>query len=478
MPARENLFQLVKLLTADEEKFFIRYLGKYKGSESVLRLFKDLRQGSHFKPGELEKKHNSLRVLKSKLKKELLEAMRVKRLKSDAENKIFCHIKDYRFFYEKGFLFHGSKSLEAAKELAIEYEKTGLLMLILKEEMRIRMELNESTLKDEMELLIEKSQTALDTIVEETQAINTYYRLFLKSRSGDAKTDLKERPYREVKAEESFESRFYKLNANTVHASLKRNYPEARSYVRQLVEQYRAHDQIRQEQIVVYKRLLGNHATLSFALGDFGESLSLVQEIKLLPIGNLKDEAEVFASSALVQLLWALNHPDQGPFSALVDELMEGTAKFETQINLGRRLSLWYNLSWLCFFEDDFEKSRLWMDKILKHKRFKVKQKDIFGIRISQLLLEYEEGNMDLLEFSLTNAKAFFRRNKILDEYSRGVFRMFSAILKSNLKSRGPVFESFLEELEDLSKAEITPSVSGFWEVRRWVEEKANLPVA
>lgn len=474
MPSRENLFQLIKLLSPDERKYFTKTLSKQDNSEPVLlNLFKDLVKARNYEPDKLNKKYKSLRVLLSKLKKELLEAMRVKRLDKDIDNKIFCHMKDYQFYYEKGFLKSATKSLEEAKKLAVAYEKTGTTLEIVKEEMRLRMEQGTSELKETLEGLVKENQELMGVLSSEVEAMNRYYTLFAKFRVDGKNDEPGELPFPDVdRNTSSFYSQHYKLNSNMIHCRLELDFSGTEEQLRKMVECWKSQDKVRLESIWSYKKLLGNFATILVYQGKFEEGLSIVEELEKLPLINFNDDAETFQAIAQVRLLWALNAGLDIPLEDFLKEMDKGLRKYTSKINPGRKLSIWYNMFILCLFKSDLKRARFWMDQILTHKKLKVKKEDLYATRLLRLLLEIDSGNLELLESALKSTYVLFHRADMLDDLCQTTFRFVKVILKYGLGHLQKHLADFNNELDQLEKEGNQDITSGFRAVVQWVEER------
>lgn len=476
MPTRENLFQLIQLLAADERKYFIKTLNKSDNSNPVLlNLFKDLVRADKYQPEKLEKKYKSLRAQMSKLKKELLEAMRVKSLDKDVDNKIFCLLKDFQFYYKKGFLKSATKSLEEAKRLSIAYEKTGTTLQIVREEMRLRMEQSTKELKGTIDELISERNHLLQILTSEEDAMITHYSVFSRLRVDSYDKGKEGIPFPSPDEEPcSFYTRSYRNNANAVYCHLTRDFEGAMKHFRKLVLEWKGQDLVRDERKDLYQKILGNFALLCVAQGAVEEGLQIVKEMEELSSTSFNDMAENFQAIALVRLIWALNADPEINLDKLLEDLDKGFKLYDAKINPARKLSLWYNMFLLCLFKGEIKKARSWMDQILSHKKFKVNRETLFSIRLLGLLLEYDAKEYELLENHHNNTYVLFYRNNLLDDFSGAVLKFIKAALKDFSGDHLDILQELRETLVQLDESGFQSSISGFEAVRRWVSEKID----
>ena len=476
MPSRENLFQLIKLLTRDERKFFLKYLDRYEGSDSAyVSLFKDLDRAKSYSAEKLEKKYKSYRVLISKLKRRLLDAMRQMEIEEDIDNQIFCQMQDFHFFYRKGFLRHASKSLSEAKKLSISYEKTETTLKIMAEELRLSMEIETNQLESKIAELVKEKEEWLRVLEGEGRAKKEYYKLFAEFRAKGVLNEPREIPFPDPsKGRQSFTVMHFRNNANVIQSRMNMDFPETENHLRKLVGVWRAQEQVKEEYLSNYKKILGNFATILISNGKWTESLEIIKELEELPSRNFKDRAETFQAVAQARLLLALNGGQDYSVSTLVTYLNEGLKKFETEITLARRLSLWHNTFLVCLYEKEIETARIWMQEIINHKKYQLKKQDHYVIRLCGPLLEYDAKDYDDLEDTINATYVYFQRNKYHDDLCQAVFRFVRSVLKNVSGDHTHYLGQFEEDLNRIEPDSLQEATPGFQAVAGWVSKRIS----
>lgn len=114
---------------------------------------------------------------------------------------------------------------------------------------------------------------------------------------------------------------------------------------------------------------------------------------------------------------------------SVVNEVTDWLHQYEGRINKSEELKVIYSIAYLYFGAGEKEKSLKWLNRILSDKSESRQDYKAFA-RILNMIIHYELGNYDNLEYEYQSAKRFLKKSDRL-------YKIESLILKSVCKLPG-----------------------------------------
>ena len=155
---------------------------------------------------------------------------------------------------------------------------------------------------------------------------------------------------------------------------------------------------------------------------------------------------------------------------SVVNEVTDWLHQYEGRINKSEELKVIYSIAYLYFGAGEKEKSLKWLNRILSDKSESRQDYKAFA-RILNMIIHYELGNYDNLEYEYQSAKRFLKKSDRL-------YKIESLILKSVCKLPGFAerkaliehLELFEYELRNVYKKENFGNASEYFDIFSWIE--------
>lgn len=490
MKPSKDLHRLIQSLTMQEKRYFkIFATASYtrQGQNNYLRLFDAIEKQNEYD----EKKIKNLFKGKTFIKhlpseKNYLSTLIQKSLRQyHSQTNVDVTIKelliDAEVFYEKSLYGHCKKIISKAKKLAYRYERFGFIPEI------IRIEARMYDLRT-LDILAREEQDAL----RKMEVINRYRTLSnktaqlvamahqLRKRSELEAFDkiISDTLVRDEKKADSFTAKIYFFYINGVCHEMKGNANAAYKFRKRFVEIMEENPQWMEIHLKNYLPALNNLAISQMELKKFDEMMETIEKIKAIPtLKGAKTSEDIILTSFIFSSILEMNlyiktaEFEEGLKAAKVAEA--GLKKFSGKIHNQYEIVLWNSIKHIYFGAGDLKKALYWSNKVINESDAAIR-KDIQGMaRIFNLILHYELGNSDLLEYIIKSTYRHLLKSERL-------FKVESIILNylkknAHLVSKKDILESFRQlhkELLPLTKNRYEKKAFDEFDILAWLESK------
>lgn len=375
----DSLFVLVKRLTERERRFVVGYAGLgHRSAEEPLALLAAMWGMEKYNAARLRRKFSNLDSVRHRLRKLILRALRAERDSRTQDALFRAHIADYEILYEKGLYEEALRSLNKAHAIAKEQQSPMRMLEVLHWQNHRLLETERTDLVEVMRLQLEQTRRALDDYVQQVGVVSEYHRLFASYRVEEGKLDFPKVDYLGLALNETlpFLTRLYAFQLAGMGARMQKDHAEALRVHALLLEFWRGHAQITQEQPGTYMILLSNYALYLFPTGDLDGVSTVLAEIERLggmarseaatsgrggsessPIG-FNHQAETFQNIANLKILLQLNSLKREGLEELLTTIEEGLLLYESKINAARQFTIWFNMMLICLIHAEYERCR------------------------------------------------------------------------------------------------------------------------
>jgi len=261
------------------------------------------------------------------------------------------------------------------------------------------------------------------------------------------------------------------LTALASYAYFKGDFENAFRYYHELLTLWDKHPQRTEADRLAYTRFLSNFMTAAFADGRFALIPVILEKLEALPVLSAEEEAERFQNTRYVMLLHLMNTNSYEKLGALTQEIEAGLKKYKTKVNKARELAFYHNLTMAWFLIHNWERAREWNGRLVGQKKTSHRLDLQRAARLFRLVLWYELGKHDLLEYELINVERFLRAQKAWFAYEACVVRFIRKLLEANGNSTD-LFHHFRKQLEEVTEGKTSAALPCCSELRYWCESK------
>ncbi len=464
MKKSEDLFHLIKSLSRSEKG----YLKKYAFSDSAgeeknyFRLFDAIDEQEEYDEEKILKKFEDeqfvkqIHRVKNYLLHLILKSMRAYHSQHSVETVLKERLQDVFFLHEKGLYPQAQKLLRSAKELAYQYEKFAPLLEILDWQRKI-ISLEAYSLA--YAITLDEIIRERETVMERQKNLHIYERIFdsldplIKERNV-MRTESEILPMKKLirnpllKDERkalSHKARilfYYILGAYHFGSAdwekaygvteLRRKIIESRP---DLIEENP------EDYITVLKHLVYFHLHRA----DFREFRTLLDRLKSLPAKTREIRALVFEASYIQELYYCIK---LGLFSEgvlLIEKIETEMPLYESLVNPVTRMDFNFHFAYLFFATQQYNTALKYVNEVINNKTVELR-KDLLGYaRILNMMIHYELGNEDLIEYAIPSAKRFLGKNTELLPTEKLILSFFQHLVMR--KPKGEELKNCFQQL-------------------------------
>ena len=301
---------------------------------------------------------------------------------------------------ERGFFLKSMRMLRKLKKDAYDYDQKILLLEICKYERKMirngfahrgfssiqEIKKMEQELEKSLSLEI-KLRDIYDDVLSLARAIHALDPNTAKKQLAEIDTRLNNINKKQCKG---FTTKIFYLNSIAELSELKSDKEAVFSCMDEMQQVYEAHKNASKTSDFTYAKFLANYLNYLAIYNKPPELFStILAKIKSIKIDTLYEEIVNFSNVFYLEFVYYLKQGDFVKMENLLPALLEGLEKYDTQIELGRKIVFWQNLVTYYFLKQDFNNAHFWIQKILDHG--KTRRADIFNkSKIFGLLVHYE----------------------------------------------------------------------------------------
>lgn len=496
MKQQPDLFRLIQSLSKSEKRYFKIYASRHVIGEenNYIRLFNAIDRQQEYDETALrtqfkdEKFARHLAVTRNYLYRLILESMRVYHAEHGPAARIRNNLQDAEFFFDRLFYAQSRKSLEKARRLIEEFDKYIYMPAVLDLERRLMTE-------EEYEGASPETLTAFADACRNTVAkianISSYWDIsarlfFVYLRQGATRTEeviqelhtLIDTPLlRDEQAALTFEAKEYFYHINGTYYFLLGDYVQAHYHSGKhiiLLEQTPGYIE---RQASRYLGRISIYLSDSFKLKKYDEFFTGIEKIRTFfdrypSARDEKTEAQVFKLLAMLELFAYVELGNYEKGLALAPAIQQGLQQYAKHIEQSLITSFYFNFASLHFLAQRYNEALHWINELL-NTELPVRE-DVYSFaRVFSMIIHYELGNRNLLEYLLKSTYRYLYRQKKMYRFESIVLRLIRrlATLRSD-KELLPIFRELREELLPLANDPYERQAFECMDIVSWLESK------
>lgn len=494
MKPSTELFDLIKSLTKSEKRFFKLSSSLQTGDKNYLKIFDSVDKQTEYDEGAIKHQFRDEIFIKhfpsekNHLYKLILKSLRSYHADNSVSSLLKQEIKNIEILYNKALFKECNKFLMRAKKLAIEHERFYYLFeLISWEKMLLEEALEDGQFTKDLDLLIKEEQE----VIEKLRNLAAYHVLYSKInyvfRSGGfVRNEEDKNLVEEIKNHPLIRGKNTALSkraaticyytqgfCNLAEGNYETAYTKF-SKVKAIIDD---NNHLRQDLAKRYVRTLNY---LIFCLIDqnrFEEADLRLGELRKLAGGRDFNRTDIlvniFKSVTVAELQVSQYTGDFERGFKIIDEIEEGLMAYEGKLHKEQIVSFNYQIAYFQFAAGNYNKALQWLNKVLNDNENTLRQ-DIYSYaRLFNLIVHYELGNYDLLEYITKSTQRYLSKRqrdygleKLVIEYVRKLIRTTDDADRRNH------FEAFAQEVRKLVDVPEERIVLKYFNFIDWAESK------
>jgi hypothetical protein len=498
MKPTNQLFDIIKSLTPEEEKKFILLSSLQQGEKNYIKLYNFIQKQdsydedvvkSHFK-NEIFVQHFASE--KNQLLHHILKSLRFHRQETSASAKIDEEIKNIQLLFNKSLYKQARKQLSIIKKMAQDYELFySLLEIVELEKVLIDMEahfgdINYKTLDE----LIEE-ENALFAKIENFAAyelqlakLNSLSSRLIIARS---KEDVKEitdiiKETKRLSNQDGFlsnKSKILFLFIIGVANMLQNEMEEVHKSFSELIIELENKPEIISEMPYYYIVSHGYLVRYCAIKKQYNDGFKMIDKLKSLSLNEMFKATDlqitIFSQSYITEMVLYSYIGQHDKATNVIPYVIKGLDKYESKINNEDLVRIYHTISMVYFGVGEYNKSLHWLNRIINTNYDDLRQDVIRISKLINLIVHFELGNDDLLSYIYKSSVRFFNQQEKQYKFETVFLDYFKKIALSKRDSKQKeTYIKFKEELEKVFKDKYEKNALEYFNFYAWLDSKIH----
>ncbi|MEM6814824.1 MAG: hypothetical protein AAF600_10570 [Bacteroidota bacterium] len=492
-----QLFNLIKRLTKAEKRHFKLYVNRnnHEKKTLIVKLFDVLDKQKELDEEKILKsfsklKPNTLSNHRSNLYEQLLSSLRLLH-NNDSSIRIKELISFADVLHNKGLYQQALLQLARAKQLAIKNQMDILRLEIVELEKKIETRYITGSTPNRAEELTTESQLLRKRFYSSGSwsdlalSLYDYYLKFGHVRNREQLEEItcffKENAPTETEADHSHHIYYYQSYVWYYH--IIQNFPFCFKYSKLWCELFAKNEILLQEEPEMYIRGFHNMLSSLFFCDNVRRFRTALEELKTF----IKNRNSTFNENQQIQSFTYLETGKlnlyflEGKFTQgaiYCKEFEAKLAKYESQLDIHRKMIFQYKMASLKFGSGDFHGALRHLNRIINNPAVALKEDIQSYARFLGLIVHYELGNDDLIYFGIKSTYRFMLKLKHFQKVHKAIFKFLRQSIYMDRKTLIPHFEALREELIEIIEDKFERRPMLYLDIISWLESKIdNKPV-
>ena len=492
MKKPEDIISLITSLSGSEKRYFKLFVKNRKGkNDRYIKLFDLIDKAGTSEREVLQKLNKNDNFLgkhfnthKYRLYNQILDSLCSFHAEESVDDKIMELIRKAKILVNKTLYSQATNELEKAKSIALKYEKHTLLLEIVRWEKKIfdvRMHREIPCEKEVVELFEEETEIVnrinnYNEYGKQRSLMYLYYRIYGIIRIKEDVIRYKEiinAPYltnQQLALSYWSKKEFY--ITHTLYSIAVNNIEQAYIYAKNAVSLMETNLHQIKDDPTYYYPVLHNFLFAVYKMKRYDELFNLIDKYKL----KFKEFKLHPSSLIMFYNLEFSTYIDIGQYNKAILMLseIESVLYDKNNKNEVNKLLFISNKAFLYFGKGDYHNAIVNVNIILNDKNNHLSQ-DVYSlIRIFNLIIHFEKGNIDLLPYLLKSLYRFLMQKKKLHETEKKILKFIGEIIFSRKNTIGYIehFKILKRELLNVSDDPMEARFMEVFDIISWLDSK------
>ncbi len=498
MKPTNQLFDLIKSLTPEEEKQFTLLSSLQQGDKNYIKLYNYIQKQENYDEDSV-KEHFKNEVFvqhfaseKNQLLHHILKSLRYHRQETSASAKIDEEIKNIQLLFNKSLYKQSRKQLSLIKKMANDYELFySLLEIVELEKVLIDMEahfgdINYKTIDeliDEENNVFKKIEhyAAYEVQLAKLNDLSSKLLIARNKEDVDEITDIiKETKL--ISSKNGFssnKSKFIYLFTIGLGNKLLNEMDEANKAFSELIIEIENNPQIISEMPNYYIIAHGYLVRYCTIKKQYNDGFKVIDKLKSLSLNEMFKATDlqitIFTQSYITEMMLYAYIGQHEKATAIIPNVIKGLDKYETKINNEELVRIYHTISMVYFGVGEYNKALHWLNKIINTNYEDLRQDTIRISKLINLIVHFELGNDDLLSYIYKSSVRFFNQQEKQYKFEAVFLDYFKKIALSKRDSKQKeTYIKFKEELQKVFKDKYEKNALEFFNFYAWLDSKIH----
>ena len=485
----DKLVKLIKSLNGAEKRYFSLWITRHYDSENnnTLLLFRDLatagdRSLKNFTEVNGHRPYaRNFRFNKHFLYRQLLRCLHQYHSGRNAEARL-KEMQDHAdILADKGLYDESLEMLSAASTLALKYECFGIFYEVKRKELELLRDTNYKGVSQEyIRALEQEIAEALSKAAALTKTESAIMQLLYSlAKGGLQRGELPEharglsKELKPVKGQKNFRSSLLYYQGMGAVAFAKGNFNQAWKWTGRSLELFERYPHMKEEKQKAWIIANQNHLVTLNYQGKYQNLEHLLEAMESIKASTPQLRSRIFYITHNMVLGTCAQVGDFVRGLKLVREINAALKKQEVQLTLQQMMIFYFNAALVYFGTGRYREANSMIRKILSEKESQRQDLQSFA-RIFSILIQFESGKQDLLEYSVRSAYRHLAHKKKLYEVEKRVMEFLrdSAQYMGSAQERKTAFTSLKHQLEELKQKRSEQEFFLFFDLIAWLDSK------
>ncbi len=487
-----DLFQLIKSLSMQEKRYFKLSCSVQKGNKNYLKLFdaieKQSRQSGEYDERIIQQKESFKKLpnLKNYLYTLILKSLESYHANMNIDSGLKSYMHHAAILFEKGLYEQCKKVITKAKALAEKYEKHLLLLELSDFEFElIRAQSFKGKTENDMENWYAQRVRVNNKYSTEKEyerlSARMSMRIYKKGRTTRSDTDLSayhdiinHRLLRTENNAMSYQSLYHYYRIQLAYFFALNDFTAVYSYSQKLIKLMEAHPHQIEEGLQLYVSALGNLITCQANLKKYKEVELSLKKLKEINTKSSYVKSQLFYITNNMNLIMCINTGEFDKGLNLIAPIQEELNK--NTLSKHAEMPLLYNIFYIYFGAGNYREARNYLNKIINDTTTDVRSDLYCFVKIINLIVHFELGNENLLEYIVKSTYRFLYKRNRLYKFETSILNFIRKKLP-HIKSDKELIMSLKElkkEIEEVTKVSFEAKALDYFDFISWLESKIS----
>lgn len=495
MKPSTELFQLIKSLSKSEKRYFKLSSSLQSGEKNYMKLFDEIESQSEYNEAEIKikfKKENFINHLpseKNHLYNLILKSLRGFYSDKSAAAVLQEQLRNIELLFNKALYKECSKIIKKAKKIAYDNEKFYFLLdLIDWEKILVEEEYLRGNFDKDLNKLVQEESDCLEKLRNLAEYQMLYSKInYVFRKGGYARSEEEQAIVNEISNYHLIKGKNTALSTKAATAcyyikglcaSTERNIDESYVNFKKVIKIMEENPLIMKEIPKRYVKALNN---LMFAYMDYGrwdECFAMIDKLKSLKdkpgFESLDVQLKLFTFPHNAELLSCINRADfEKAKNKVIPAILDGIELYDGKINNEEVMLFYYNISRAYFGCEDYKNALKYINLVLNDSEVGLRE-DVYAFaRLVNLVIHYELGNYDLLDYIIKSTKRFVAKSKKNYQFETVFLKDFKKLIKSkNTTDTKLVYVEIKNNLLEVLKDPYEQAVIEYFDFISWLDSK------
>jgi hypothetical protein len=486
MRSSDYLFRLIKALSKGDRRNFKLFAQLQDGDKQYIKLFDaidkqlDYDEDRLLKQFEGEKFTNQFSVAKNYLYNYILKTLHI--FRKDAKTELNALLHQVQILMSKNLFEQAQKLLRKAKHLADRQERFPELMFILETQRNLLLKREQAK---EFQAFIEQIQqderdagAKIINLMEYGHIYDDVYHNLKRSisaRDTEIKVRIEEILNLPLVADASkplsVRARLRRYNILVDCYRLLNDLPKQLETLQLLVATYDANEEMQIEKGLSYINAISNLGVAQYKLGNINESFAALNKLRSISVDTEEAEIHVFEKYFQFKVGLCIETGNVEEGRAVIAEFERDYPQREGTIMKAVELSIFYNITYFYIYIGEPGKALEWVNRILNEPRTELRTDLQSVARIMNLIIHFELGNWELLEYGLKSATRFLANRDRLFMFEKTILKYIRQLssMDPRMKSSDLLLE-FRAEIKTVIEDKFEKQAMSLFNIISWID--------